>query len=244
MKIKILLSILLLCFLPSVFAQEQIADFKEDSIPILNEELRKSRENIEDNVSNISTNTTNVTTNTTNIATNTPVGSMIIWPTDTAPTGWLLCYGQAVSQTTYASLYTLIGVTYGDPGGGNFNLPDLRGRIPLGQDDMGGVSANRVTDADADTLGGADGAETHDHGGTTGSHTLTIAQIPVHDHEIMPHASGITAGFGNYLQGAVIDDNYGTMQTGDKGGSGGHPHTITNASSLQPFITLNYIIKY
>ncbi|RMG88415.1 MAG: tail fiber protein, partial [Chloroflexi bacterium] len=64
----------------------------------------------------------------------------------------------------------IIGVTYGSGDGSTtFNLPDLRGRVIAGLDNMGGTSANRVTDASADSIGGAMGAETH---------TLTASQIP------------------------------------------------------------------
>lgn len=94
------------------------------------------------------------------------VGSMMLWTTDTPPTGWLLCYGQAVSRTTYSALFTVISTTYGTGDGSTtFNLPDTRGRFPAGQDDMGGSSANRITDSQADNLGQAagtaDGAHTH-----------------------------------------------------------------------------------
>lgn len=90
-----------------------------------------------------------------------------------APAGWLLCYGQAVSRATYADLFTAIGTTYGvGDGSTTFNLPDMRGRTPLGKDNMGGVSADVVTDANADTLGGAVGSKTkniqHTHTGSGG----------------------------------------------------------------------------
>ena len=102
-----------------------------------------------------------------------PVGAVIPFSGSSAPDGWLLCYGQTVSQSTYAALYAVIGSTYGSDSGGNFTLPDLRGRVVAGQDDMGGSSANRLTDQsgglDGDTLGDTGGAETH---------TLTTAQVP------------------------------------------------------------------
>ena len=82
------------------------------------------------------------------VSTISPVGHMIIWNTDTAPTGWFLCFGQAVNRTTYAALFAVLGTTFGvGDGSTTFNLPDLRGRLPLGQDNMGGTPANRVTNA-------------------------------------------------------------------------------------------------
>lgn len=75
-----------------------------------------------------------------------PVGlGPVPWPTDTAPSKWLLCYGQAVSRTTYAALFTVLSTTFGvGDGSTTFNMPDLRGRGLAGTDDMGGTAANRL----------------------------------------------------------------------------------------------------
>jgi microcystin-dependent protein len=101
-------------------------------------------------------------TNTTQLATTafvqTAVGALVTIPSGmlapfagtSAPTGWFLCDGQAVSRSTYANLFAVIGTTYG-AGDGNassgttFNVPDLRGRTIAGQDDMGGAAASRLT---------------------------------------------------------------------------------------------------
>ncbi len=93
----------------------------------------------------------------------TPVGAVADFAGSTAPSGWLLCFGQAVSQTTYAALFGVIAFTYGNPGGGNFNLPDCRGRTTYGQDNMGGSAASRITVAggnfDGTVLGGTGGQQ-------------------------------------------------------------------------------------
>jgi microcystin-dependent protein len=107
----------------------------------------------------------------------------------TAPTGWLLTYGQAVSRTTYAGLYTAIGTAYGaGDGSTTFNLPDLRGRAPFGKDDMGGTAAGRITNAVsglvATTLGVTGGDQNvgaHGHGVTDLGHTHTVID-PGHFH--------------------------------------------------------------
>lgn len=92
-------------------------------------------------------------------------GSIVAWPHSTVPAGWLECYGQAISRTTYAELYAAIGTTYGvGDGSTTFNLPDMRGRSIFGEDDMGGSSADRITTSgsgfNGDTLGATGGAET------------------------------------------------------------------------------------
>src|SRR5689334_21938639 len=75
-----------------------------------------------------------------------PVGGVAPYAGSTAPTGWLFCFGQNVSRTTYASLFAAIGTTFGaGDGSTTFSLPDLRGRTPFGKDNMGGTAANRVT---------------------------------------------------------------------------------------------------
>lgn len=74
-----------------------------------------------------------------------PSGVVLPYAGAAAPSGWMLCYGQAVSRTTYAALFTAIGTAYGvGDGSTTFNLPDLRGRVPGGKDDMGGSAAGRL----------------------------------------------------------------------------------------------------
>ncbi len=105
-----------------------------------------------------------------------PVGAVMPYAAGSAPSGYLLCDGQAVSRVTYVTLFALIGTTYGAGNGSTtFNVPDIRGRFPLGKDDMGGSSANRVTATEADNLGQASGAETH---------TLTAAELAAHPHPL------------------------------------------------------------
>jgi hypothetical protein len=93
-----------------------------------------------------------------------PTGVLNPYAGATAPAGWLLCFGQAISRTVYSTLFTAIGTTYGvGDGSTTFLLPDMRGRAVAGQDDMGGTSADRITHVQADALGGVHGTETHKH---------------------------------------------------------------------------------
>ncbi len=159
-----------------------------------------------------------------------PIGiGPLPWSTNTAPPGWLLCDGSAVSRTTYADLFAVVGTTYGAGNGSTtFNVPDLRGRIPLGKDNMGGTSANRVTSGQADTLGGNSGAETH---------TLTESELPAHTHN--PYRVRDGSGLGTGDNGADVAAESGgnrTVQTNNNTGS-------DNAhNNMQPYLTVNYII--
>lgn len=122
-----------------------------------------------------------------------------------------------------------------------FVLPDLRGRLPLGKDDMGGTPANRVTDTQADNLGQASGAETVAGDGTIGGTAITTAQLASHNH---------TVSIGTAVAGSVRADETGGGQTAipttSSTGSGTtHNHTYTGiaTSVKQPYQTVNYIIK-
>jgi microcystin-dependent protein len=82
---------------------------------------------------------------TTPAATDTPPGVVVAFAGSAAPNGWLICDGSAVSRTTYAALFAAIATAYGSGDGSTtFNLPDLRGRVAVGKDDMGGSAANRL----------------------------------------------------------------------------------------------------
>jgi microcystin-dependent protein len=167
------------------------------------------------------------------------IGEVRIWVTDAAPTNWLLCYGQPINRIAYANLFSVIGTTFGVGDGVNtFNLPDLRGRVVIGQDDMGGSSANRITDVAADSIGGTGGAETH---------TLVSGEMPVHTHVQNAHNhlidTLIVGGAGTARQDvtnagggtATITSRNTTATNQNTGGDGAHANT-------QPWMALNFII--
>lgn len=117
-------------------------------------------------------------TNTWALAPNLPIGAVSDYAGSSEPTGWLFCYGQAISRSTYSALFSVLSTTYGvGDGSTTFNLPDCRGRVVAGQDDMGGSSADRLTgvsgSVDGDTLGAAggntDGKHTHGPGSLGGT---------------------------------------------------------------------------
>ena len=147
-----------------------------------------------------------------------------MWPTDTAPAGWLLCDGTDHSRTgTGAALFAVIGTTFGVGNGSTtFDVPDMRGRFALGQDDMGGLSANRVTDTRADTIGSGSGSQTH---------TQSLAELVAHTHTGVFGSADTDADLiadGSSAAGAWTSDSTG----------GGQPMNILN-----PYLTVNYIIR-
>lgn len=164
----------------------------------------------------------------------TPAGNISDTARLTAPNGWLMCYGQAVSRTTYAELFDAIGTTYGSGDGlTTFNLPDLRGRISAGKDDMGGTSANRLTGLtgglNGDVLGASGGAE---------AVTLSTGEMPSHDHALRDYIGGSTAGrlIQKGSSGTTSPSNNSLPTTSSTGGGGAH-------NNVQPTFILNKIIK-
>lgn len=158
----------------------------------------------------------------------------------TAPSGWLLCDGSAVSRTTFSALFGLLGTSFGAGDGiVTFNLPDMRGRVLAGTDNLGGTAANRITGL---TLGGSGGAASVTPTGTVGNTTLTEAQIPAHTHNM---AFGTVTGFAAAGGGSPFVNLAATPATSSTGGGGAHNHglTINSTSVLQPYLGVGFIIK-
>jgi microcystin-dependent protein len=189
-----------------------------------------------------------------------PTGGIVPFAVSSAPTGWLLCDGAAVSRTTYATLFSAIGTTYGVGNGTTtFNIPNLKGRVPVGLDSA---------DTQFDALGETGGAKTH---------TLTTAEMPVHTHTQNSHNH--TQNSHNHTQDAHNHrmSNNATLYRIEVGGGSSillsgsgeaidtqnktainQAATATNQSAtatnqntgsgnahnnLQPYIALNFIIK-
>jgi len=182
-----------------------------------------------------------------------PVGVTLPYAGTAAPSGYLLCYGQAVSRTTYADLFAVVSTTYGSGDGSTtFNVPDLRGRSVFGKDDMGGSAASRLTNGNSGitgtTLGAAGGDERlYQHLHAAG--TLATASGGAHTHTVNTTSGAGVAGSNNVLQ-EVIDAPTGTAPTNS---DGAHTHTMsgstantggnTTSQNIPPALVLNWIIK-
>jgi microcystin-dependent protein len=148
-----------------------------------------------------------------------PTGSVLPYCSSTLPAGWLLCDGAAVSRTTYARLFGVVGTAFGaGDGSTTFNLPDLRGRAPIGAGTGSGLSAR--------TFGGKVGAETH---------TLSSAEMPSHAHAHVVYAR---ADLGAASGGDISGLHSGVTSTNSwaAGGSGAH-------NNMPPSLVLNFIVK-
>ena len=176
------------------------------------------------------------------------IGTIVPFGGTSAPTGFLVCDGSAISRTTYADLFSALGTTYGvGDGSTTFNLPDLRGRVVAGQDDMGGSSANLLTNQtgglDGDTLGATGGFETH---------TLTSAQSG-----LVGHTHGVSASLEAVTGSGTAETGVDTGNSAFQGANAADNTSMINVSisavasadaseahnNVQPTIILNYIIK-
>jgi microcystin-dependent protein len=177
---------------------------------------------------------------------NVPTGAILPFGGSSAPTGFLLCNGAAVSRSTYSALYAAIGTAFGaGDGSTTFNLPDLRGRFPCG--------AESSTDHDLGETGGE------------AAHTLTESEIPSHDHSVNPPSTstGTTGAHGHTYRKSTgtgtshaleVNKSYNTGSYAISGGA--HEHSINipafnsgNAGgggaheNRPPFVGVNFIIK-
>lgn len=174
-----------------------------------------------------------------------PAGTVLPYAGSSAPSGYLICDGSAVSRSTYATLFGVIGTTYGSGNGSTtFNLPDITGRVIAGKE----ATATRLTSAgggvDGGTLGATGGAQTEtasvsSTGSTSGS--LSVSVTGTTDIASQPPNRVGTAG----IEAAASDHTHTFTGTGSATGSLSVSVSGTTASvtNVQPTIILNYIIR-
>ena len=161
-----------------------------------------------------------------------PAGVMMAYGGATAPTGYLLCYGQAVSRATYSDLFAAIGTAWGaGDGSTTFNVPDMRDRVPVGKGDMGGTAAALLTyTSNATTTAGSAVVTgiTSTAGLSVGMQVIsaniptgrTIASIDSATQITLNSGTSVTAGTAS-TRFAIVD----TATLGSTGGAG--VHTLT-----------------
>ena len=175
-----------------------------------------------------------------------PAGAIVMYGATTAPTGYLLCDGSAISRTTYAALFSAISTSYGTgDGSSTFNVPNLQSRFPIGYD--GGSSYGLAATGGATTA-------SYTPAGTNSGTSLTEAQIPSHTHDTWgsgwPTGSW-TGGTGttqsSVTQGSGSLVSTSTLRTLATGSGTTHTHTFAGSAAtiatLSPYLVVNYIIK-
>ncbi|MGK7057098.1 tail fiber protein [Bradyrhizobium sp. 1050_B9_N1_2] len=137
-----------------------------------------------------------------------PIGGMIDYFGTTAPSGnFVFPYGQAISRTTYATLFGMFSTAYGSGDGSTtFNIPDCRGRVIAGVGNMGGTDAGRLTAASVNSigLGGVGGVQTF---------TITTANLP-------PYTPSGTIGALSVTSNNFIANNAGDSSAQNSGDGG------------------------
>ena len=155
------------------------------------------------------------------------IGKIMMWGSDTIPTGWLLCDGSAVSRSEYSELLSVIGLNFGYGDGINtFNLPDLRGRVSIG----------KSSESEFDNIGEMGGEKIHKH----------RTQVAIDGTENEKYIYGFLGDDGLPVYGSEV------IQSAKRGTitpvtiEDGEPVRVSytdNGNSIQPYTVLNYIIK-
>ena len=195
------------------------------------------------------------------------VGTIKPWGKATAPDGYLLCDGAAVSRTTYSDLFAVVGTTYGaGDSSTTFNVPDLQGKFPQGKSGTTNLAttggANTVTVAVTNNQAATNATnQTVSITGSIDNTSLTTAQLASHDHtfnlqNVDGEGSGAKRGasqnpvqFGNTLDtGSGTGHNHSHTLSGTLSGnittSLTGSVTASGTNSFSPFVIVQYIIKH
>ena len=162
-----------------------------------------------------------------------PTATIVPWSDSSVPSGFLECNGAAVSRSTYATLFGIIGTTYGSGDGSTtFNVPDLQDNVAVGKSG----TKNLASTGGANTV-----TSTGNVGGSTANASLSTGQLASHSHN-----QG--SGGGRTIPNAAGPASEVTP-TGNTGSGDGHSHNMSAnftgdaTSVVQPYLTIIYIIK-
>jgi microcystin-dependent protein len=186
-----------------------------------------------------------------------PAGSILMWPTGSAPTGYLLCAGAAVSRTTYAALFAVVGTTFGaGDGSTTFNLPNYTNRMPYGTTVGATGGSTTITAANLPShthtvvgnTGAMSGNQNHSHGVNDGGHAHSMiageafnagpppARVAWRDSSNLLNVGTENAFTGISIQSANVDHVHGISLTSGPTGSGD--------AFITPYLGISFIIKF
>jgi len=181
-----------------------------------------------------------------------PTATIIPWSSASVPSGFLECNGAAVSRSTYADLFAIVGTTYGvGDGSSTFNVPDLQDNVAVGKSNNKALGSA----AGANTVANSGNVSTNvtgNVGGSTANATLSTSQLASHSHS----AAGLSGSF-MQVQNGGFASRAANSNTGNSGSGGGHSHNMSanfsgsgtsnfsgdSTSVLQPYLTIIYVIK-
>lgn len=174
-------------------------------------------------------------------------GMMMPYAGPVAPPGWLVCNGQSLLRSQYLALFEVIGTTYGADDSEHFTLPDCRGNVIIGKGTQSYCNALGETGGEQEHTLTIGEMPSHNHAGTTdsaGSHTHTL------NNATTVQINGVNTPSGLDNSGGEI--NCVNTLTATVNANGAHTHTFTTGNTgggaahnnLQPYITLNYIIRF
>ena len=197
------------------------------------------------------------------------VGAIKPWGKSTAPAGYVLCDGTAISRTTYADLFAIIASTYGAGNGSTtFNVPDLQGKMPQGYDgstyNMAGTGGANTVTVSVTNNQAASSTDTLAVSvtGDISNTSLSTAQLASHSHGLP--GSNYNTGTGSARTSQGPENRKSAANSSAAGSGTGHTHSHTLAGSLtgnittsltgavtasgtntfSPYVVVNYIIKH